>query len=400
MDPTRLLRLTNLVLTNCLAALLSADPGVAQRTPRLVKDIVPGGTSSSPTELFAAGDRLYFRACEPATGCEPWTSDGTSAGTNGNEIWSSDGTAGGTAMAANLATGSGSSAPDGLHVVGDQLFFAATAAGVGRELHVAATGGVSLVRNIAAGATGTNPSRFATLGDRLFFSASDGVDGREAWVSDGTEGGTAMIADIRDGSAASNPDFPVAIGDEVYFIANDGLIGPELWRTDGTEVGTVLVRDLFPGTGTGSNDARRIAWQGELYFKGHDGGADLGDNELWKSDGSETGAVLVRDIRPTSGSGPGEFAAGPDLLFFVANDGGGEVHPWLTDGTAAGTKKAEIPGVAFDPGPSELVRLGDRILFSANDWSVYGRELWAIDHPFFADGFDLGTTTAWSAIVP
>ena len=45
MDPTRLLRLTNLVLTNCLAALLSADPGVAQRTPRLVKDIVPGGTS-------------------------------------------------------------------------------------------------------------------------------------------------------------------------------------------------------------------------------------------------------------------------------------------------------------------------------------------------------------------
>ena len=105
------------------------------------------------------------------------------------------------------------------------------------------------------------------------------------------------------------------------------------------------------------------------------------------------GAVLVRDIRPTSGSGPGQFAAGPDLLFFVANDGGGEVHPWLTDGTAAGTKKAEIPGVAFDPGPQpKLVRLGDRILFSANDWSVYGRELWAIDHPFFADGFDLGTT--------
>ena len=125
-----------------------------------------------------------------------------------------------------------------------------------------------------------------------------------------------------------------------------------------------LVRDLFPGTGSGGNDARRIAWQGELYFLGNDGGDDYGNNELWRSDGTEAGTVLVRDIRPVAGSAPGEFAAGPDLLFFVANDGSGEVHTWLTDGTAAGTKKAENPAVvtAAGAGPNGLVRLGDRIL--------------------------------------
>ena len=31
-----------------------------------------------------------------------------------------------------------------------------------------------------------------------------------------------------------------------FFTANDGLHGDELWNTDGTETGTVIVKDIIP----------------------------------------------------------------------------------------------------------------------------------------------------------
>ena len=34
------------------------------------------------------------------------------------------------------------------------------------------------------------------------------------------------------------------MGDVVYFRADNGITGSELWRTDGTAVGTVLVNDI------------------------------------------------------------------------------------------------------------------------------------------------------------
>jgi ELWxxDGT repeat protein len=160
------------------------------------------------------------------------------------------------------------------------------------------------------------------------------------------------------------------------------------------------VRDLHPGTGTGVGDDRRIVWQGRLYFYGSDGGEDAGNGELWRTDGTEAGTELVADLRPVGGSAPSSFAAGPDFLYFTAADATGERHPHFTDGTAAGTGRAPIAGAQFDPGADQLVRLGDRILLVANDWNSYGRELWAIVPPLFADDFESGATGAWSSTVP
>ena len=40
----------------------------------------------------------------------------------------------------------------------------------------------------------------------------------------------------------------------VYFMANDGSHGYELWKSDGTASGTVLVKDIFEGLGDSEPD--------------------------------------------------------------------------------------------------------------------------------------------------
>ena len=41
----------------------------------------------------------------------------------------------------------------------------------------------------------------------------------------------------------------MSTGDSV-FRANDGISGQELWKSDGTAGGTVMVKDINPGPGT------------------------------------------------------------------------------------------------------------------------------------------------------
>jgi ELWxxDGT repeat protein len=116
------------------------------------------------------------------------------------------------------------------------------------------------VKDIKAGAGSSSPGWLqATTGAALFsttatmlFSAGTAAFGRELWGSDGTSAGTYMVKDINPGALDSNPAALVRSSDHfsltVFFRAEDGVHGGELWKSDGTEDGTVLVKDVNPGS--------------------------------------------------------------------------------------------------------------------------------------------------------
>ncbi len=95
----------------------------------------------------------------------------------------------------------------------------------------------------------------------------------------------------------SDPAQLLVIGEVLYFTANDGATGVELWKSDGTAAGTVLVKDIRPG-GLGSAPSNLTNFGGTLYFSANDG---VRGHELWKSDGTAAGTICVKDVE----SGPG-----------------------------------------------------------------------------------------------
>src|SRR4030095_15982582 len=68
----------------------------------------------------------------------------------------------------------------------------------------------------------------------------------------------------------------------LFYAANTTSYGAELWRTDGTEAGTWMVKDIYPGS-SGSDIFSLINANDTLYFAATD---PIHGNELWKSDGT------------------------------------------------------------------------------------------------------------------
>src|SRR5262245_59583602 len=77
-----------------------------------------------------------------------------------------------------------------------------------------------------------------------------------------------MVLDINTSTLYSSQSGIVAIGSTTYFAANDGVHGIELWKSDGTANGTVLVADINPGS---SSEPRYLTnVNGTLFFVAND----------------------------------------------------------------------------------------------------------------------------------
>ena len=130
----------------------------------------------------------------------------------------------------------------------------------------------------------------------------------------------------------------------LYLVINNGKHGLELWKSDGTAAGTVLVKDIMPGAEAPYHELHMTNVDGTLFFTAFDAAHGV---ELWKSDGTAAGTMIVRDINPgTDSSNPYGLTSAGGWLFFGAYDPAHGVELWKSDGTTAGTKLAggSLPG--------------------------------------------------------
>jgi ELWxxDGT repeat protein len=228
------------------------------------------------------------------------------------------------------------------------------------------------------------PFTFGTLNGEVFFVADDDVHGEELWKSDGTPEGTILVKDINPGAASSIPSavnlprgFETA-NNAIFFLANDGIHGFELWKSDGTETGTVLVADINSNAADSSVPTHIRNVGGTLFFGANDG---MHDFELWKSDGTAQGTLLVREISQfAGGSGPGYFANVNGTVFFSASDGVNGLELWKSNGTADTTtlvKDIFSNGQSGHSYPQSITNLNGTALFIARP--MFGHGLWRSD---------------------
>jgi ELWxxDGT repeat protein len=178
----------------------------------------------------------------------------------------------------------------------------------------------------------------------VIFKGNDDAHGRELWVTDGTDEGTHLLKDINPGQdyfddpLSSDPMAYAILGDYAYFSALNADYGYELWKTDGTTEGTVMLKDINSGNASGVSTEQLFLYNNELYFAGANN-TETGE-ELWKTNGTSAGTVLVKNINPTSeqGANPREFTIYNGLLYFIAESVLNHKELWVTDGTNEGTQ--------------------------------------------------------------
>ncbi|CAN5897879.1 hypothetical protein BH11VER1_BH11VER1_31020 [soil metagenome] len=127
-----------------------------------------------------------------------------------------------------------------------------------------------------------------------------------------------------------------AVGSTLFFATTDGTHGRGLWKSDGTFSGTVLVKEIL--NGSNSPQLTSLTAVGSaLYFVSSDYATYY---KLWKSDGTETGTVMVKEIAGGS-SYISDLTAVGNMLYFRANDGTNGLELWKSNGTEAGTTQVK-----------------------------------------------------------
>ncbi|MBA5629667.1 T9SS type A sorting domain-containing protein [Moheibacter lacus] len=271
---------------------------------------------------------------------------------NGKKLWKSDGTEESTTL---LLSNTDSEYPCFSLMVefNSKIYFSYNDGSHGLELWETdgTVGGTSMLKDIYLGSNGSSIEDFFVFNNTLFFTAidGDGTHRREIWKSDGTEPGTMMLKDIggetyADGVKPGN-DFLI-LNNHFYFYGYTQSYGYELWKSDGTEEGTQMVKDIFPGYNSSEYTYNRLygaVGDGYIAFRAFT--PDSG-YELWRSDGTESGTFKIKEINPNNGS-YGDGIPNPGWLntsiegyngkVYFTGSQGGSWKLWVTDGTEQGT---------------------------------------------------------------
>ena len=292
-------------------------------------------------------------------------------------------------------------------------------------------GPIGMVKDINPGGDAA-PRNPVVMGGVAYFAADDGSHGEELWRSDGTVSGTYMVKDVNPEErwiniiqGTTEPDDSditelTVAGDKLFFFARNNSQLPftdhELWVSDGTASGTkqVIEDGMFFQTLSQSVPfvGQNIAWytgpreltavgdkvffssMAAYWYSYEDW--EMSGEELWVSDGTELGTMIVENIHPDTesgqaqginvccadwaGSSPRELTVAGDSLYFTADNGQDGRELWKVDTDVSFFNYDAVRVRDINPGASgsnaaSLTAAGDRLYFSANN-GVNGDELW------------------------
>ena len=206
-----------------------------------------------------------------------------------------------------------------------------------------------------------SPQRLTPVGETLFFTGDAPGQGRELWALDASSTTPRLVKDIDPTivgptARSSEPSQLTSFNGKLYFSAEDPDHGRELWMSDGTTEGTVIVSDLNPGAGSAySSSPYDLTVAGNnLFFIAED---PTNGEELRRLDAATNELSLVADLE----EGPqGSFivsltAVGNSVYFhhndnfhdLLATNAGYEL--WFSDGTPEGTRLV----ADVNPGPED-----------------------------------------------
>jgi ELWxxDGT repeat protein len=277
--------------------------------------------SARPCNVTSIGDRLVFSFAEDQD-IEPWTTDGTTAGT------------------------------------------------------------YRLANAWADGASVTPDTVFARIGNSAVFAArtptATGEVSARLWRTDGTTAGTYSLVEEQTGQAPIVRSSPVRFGDQVLFsgvsiLDSNGTMGAGgLFITDGSSAGTQLVRGGIDLQG----EVPIAAGAGRAYFSAH----DESSNAIWVTDGTAAGTRVVTEVLVGGGTGDPGFVADGPVLYFMNSTPDDARELWMSDGTKTGTRRL-APVAAANAGPEYRVSItvllpGRPVVVTADP--SYGNELFAV----------------------
>jgi ELWxxDGT repeat protein len=265
-------------------------------------------------------------------------------------VWVTDGSLAGTKQ---LSAGIFYAETAGL--LNGKIIFTGRSNAAGYELFISdgTEAGTTLLKDINPGGVSSDPGiDFVLMSGFIYFTARRPAEGRELWRTDGTPGGTTLVKDIRLGADDSNgpEDYHLfSAGSYLLFAARTPTAGIELWRSNGTDAGTVLLKDINTGhsNADSSNPGNFFLLGSNVLFTATD--ATHGE-EIWKTDGTGPGTILLKDINSGTASSTSieifmgfsfpifaGFHSFNNRAFFQAYDGASTGQVWSTDGTSANT---------------------------------------------------------------
>ncbi len=319
-------------------------------------DIATGTASSNPTSLTIVGNTCYFAASTLA---------------NGNELWKSDGTVNGTVLAADIIPGSASSLPLNLSAHDGKLFFAASGrdennANVGTELFVYDGTTATLVADLIPGTASSSPNRFISHGPDVYFSALDSTFTARLYRTRGTPGSTVSIVPALrlnlSGGSGATVDLASTPNGVVFRAQPNNQTPFSLWVTDGTVGNATNISSVYPNGSTTSGTSAFMTplGDGRVIFSGATSSFNF---EPWITDGTANGTFQLRDIfNSAPGSTPQTLTPWNDQLAFLATAAGSYRELYSTQGTPSST----IPLLAIPPGTDE------RNIYTFTPWAGGG----------------------------